>query len=320
MQGSVKGIDPQLQAILDGLEAAGLPPYETLTAEQARALSIRMPAAAPPGAVLWEVRNLVAEHERHIVPVRLYRPHPDVDGLILFLHGGGWVLGNLDSHDALCRRLALRSNMVIVSVDYRLAPEHPAPAALEDSWAALNWASSNIEQLTGGRLPIAIAGDSAGGNLAIACAMRAKDEDGPDIFHQLLLYPVADCDFSTASYLENENAPILSRALMQWFWDHYCPDPERRQDWQFSPLRRLDVPALSPTTIVTAQFDPLRDEGDALAAHMREAGVAVKSWCEAGLTHAFAGLFRTVDAADRALDQCVEILRSHLPEKETVND
>jgi acetyl esterase len=228
------------------------------------------------------------------IPVRVYRP--DVEGpapILVFLHGGGWVIGNLDSHDVSCRALCKRAEVVVVSVDYRLAPEHPHPAASDDAWAALTWVAAHGDEVGGDASRLAVGGDSAGGNLAALMALRARDEGGPALRHQMLIYPVTDLAAETASHVENGEGYFLTTETMRWFIDHYL-GPDRAHgdpaDPAISPLRADDLSGLPPAQVLTAEFDPLRDEGDAYAARLAEAGVPVDHVQHPGLVHGFIGM------------------------------
>ncbi|QDU64478.1 Carboxylesterase NlhH [Planctomycetes bacterium Pan216] len=223
---------------------------------------------------------------------RLYfPPSGPSDGLLVYYHGGGWVLGELDSYDANCCRLALTTGLVVASIDYRLAPETPYPGAAEDCYAATAYLAGQRKEL-GIESPtpkLAVAGDSAGGNLATVVCLMAKDRGGPAITHQTMIYPVTDHDFDTPSYREFATDHVLTRADMIWFWDQYVPERSRRNEDYVAPLRRADLSGLPPALVVTAECDPLRDEGERYAARLAEAGVPTKLLRVNGLPHAFFG-------------------------------
>ena len=231
--------------------------------------------------------------------------------MIVYYHGGGWVLGTVDQFDALGRRLAARTGCAVVLVDYRLAPEHRYPAAVEDAWTALEWTAAHLEEIAGDPVPLIVAGDSAGGCLAAVVAQRAR-EVGPEIALQVLVYPVTDCDLDRGSYLEPENQLIVGRDTMTWFWDHYAPDPAVRSRPDASPLRAASLAGLPPAVVLTAQYDLLRDEGEAYAERLAQEGVRVEHRHFDGQMHTFfmlgdvlpgsaAGLDFVVDAIDREL-------------------
>jgi acetyl esterase len=195
--------------------------------------------------------------------------------VIAYYHGGGWVLGSIDEFDAFGRHLAARSGYTVVLVDYRLAPEHRFPAAVEDASDALQWVADHLSELAGPQAPLIVAGDSAGGNLAAVVAQRARGGDIP-IALQLLIYPVVDCDLERPSYVDPGNQLFLDRAGMEWFWSHYIPDPAKRADPAASPLRAADLSGLPPAVVLTAEHDPLRDEGEEYARRLADAGVPVE--------------------------------------------
>jgi len=207
---------------------------------------------------------------------RLYRPATaGPHHVVVYFHGGGWVLGSHDSDDPFCRDLCVRSNAVFVSVNYRHAPEHCFPAAAEDAFAAVRWIADHLELLGGVPGPLVVCGWSAGGNLAAVVSQMARAAAGPDICGQVLVTPVTDCDFSRSSYAENGADYVLTKPLMGWFWDHYA-NPEDRIDPKASPIRAKDLSGLPQALVVTAEFDPLRDEGAGYADAMAAAGVAVR--------------------------------------------
>jgi acetyl esterase/lipase len=204
--------------------------------------------------------------------------------VVIYYHGGGWVLGACDSDDPLCRDLCVRSDSIIVSVDYRHAPESPFPAAVDDAFAALKWVAAHVETLGGRSGPVSVAGWSAGANLATVVCRLARDNGGPAIAGQLLLAPVTDTDLTRRSYEENGERYLLTKGLMHWFFDHYV-DPARRSDPRIAPLQADDLSNLPPATIVTCEFDPLRDEGAAYAAALSAAGGDVQHIAARGHTH-----------------------------------
>ncbi|MEN8159131.1 MAG: alpha/beta hydrolase, partial [Myxococcota bacterium] len=231
---------------------------------------------------------------------------------LVYFHGGGWVIGSIDTHDGSCRDLANRIGCVVVSVDYRLAPENPYPAAAEDCYAATKWVSENAAAVGVDPGRIAIGGDSAGGNLTAAVALMARDRGAPALRHQLLVYPVTDADFSRPSYRENAEGYLLTTKAMEWFWGHYVPDPARRQDAYAAPLRAPDLSGLPPAFVLTAEYDPLRDEGEALAARLEQAGVPTRLTRYEGAIHGFFAMGLLAEVARRAVDDAVAELRQAL--------
>jgi acetyl esterase len=273
-------LHPYHQAIIDANRAANRPYFHQLSPAAARELLRAAIAAAPPPQNL---PALASVEDREIdgafgpIPVRIYDPLGTPWGTVVFFHGGGWVIGDLDQVDTTCRRLAGLAQCRIVSVDYRLAPEHPYPAPLDDCWTALAWAQRSFP---GGLI---VAGESAGGNLAAACAIRARDRGGPLLSGQVLVYPVTGHDFDTGSYRQiGAMNWLLSTADMRWFWDHYCPAGIDRTMPEISPLHVATTGGLAPALVIVGELDPLRDEGLAYARRLAEGGVAVVTRCDSG--------------------------------------
>jgi acetyl esterase len=244
------------------------------------------------------------------VPARVYRPSPEPDlPVVVFFHGGGWTIGTVDQYDPVTRQIANATDAIVVSVDYRLAPEHAFPAAIDDCWRALVWTAKNASSLGGDGARLAVMGDSAGGNLSAVCALLARDAGAPQLAMQVLVYPVVDCDFDTPSYHENGNGCFLTEADMRWFFSCYAGDGEARADWRVSPLRAPDLRGVAPAVVVTGEFDPLRDEGRAYAKALAQAGVPVVSHEYEGMIHGFFGLSTAFDASRDALQRVGAELR-----------
>jgi acetyl esterase len=304
-------LDPQAEKVLAALTANPLPDPSTLEAPLLRQLFDGM---LPPGPD----EPVAAVEDRRIpgpageIPVRIYRgvertPLP----VLTYYHGGGFVIGSLDTHDATCRALAREAECLVVSVGYRLAPEHPYPAAPEDCYAAARWIAEQGEELGADPRRIAVGGDSAGGNLDAVVALMARERGGPHLLHQLLIYPVTDCAFDTPSYRENAEGYLLTRDMMQWFWEQYLAHPEDAHAPFASPLRAKDLSGLPPATVITAEHDPLRDEGRAYAARLHEAGVAVEERLYEGMFHGFFGMRALIERAGDAMAQATgALLRS----------
>jgi acetyl esterase len=282
-------LHPQAQSLLELMAALGDPPLEDSTPDQARA--VRKARQRPSTEPIHEVRDLDAGG----IAARLYRPddRPDL-GLLVYFHGGGWVIGDLDSHDNVCRALANGSGQAVLSIDYRLAPEHPFPASLEDALNATRWAHANAASLGCRADRIAVGGDSAGGNLAAVVAQLAP----VPLAYQLLVYPVTDCSCSHASYEDNATGYFLTKVGMGWFIDHYLAgDHGSATDPRVSPHFAADhvVAATPPALVITAEFDPLRDEGDAYATRLAALGVPTSHVRFGGMFHGFFSLADFVD-------------------------
>jgi acetyl esterase len=234
----------------------------------------------------------------------------------VFYHGGGWVIGDLEVADRPCRSLCAGAGCVVVSVDYRLAPEHRFPAAADDAYAAAQWVSAHAADLGADPARLAVGGDSAGGNLTAVVALMARDQGGPPIAFQLLIYPVAGCDLDTVSYRDNAEGYLLTRAAMEWFWGHYIPDEAARRHPYASPLSAENLAGLPPAFVVTAEYDPLRDEGEAYAERLRRAGVPVTLKRYAGMIHGFFQLAGVLDQGRQVLTDASSALREALTKQE----
>jgi acetyl esterase len=300
-------VHPYYQAMLDAFAAAGRPSYHQLTPAEGREMLRTGLAAAPPELdlpMLASVTNETIPGPSGPLPIRRYRPLGDVVGTCVYFHAGGWVIGDTEMSDGLCRRLAAGAACELISVDYRLAPEHPYPAPLDDAFASLQWVAAQQ------RGPIVLAGESAGGNLAAACAIIARSQGIADLVGQFLAYPVTDHDFNTESYKTiGERNLLLSKADMMWFWDQYCPPAVDRRDELISPLRAGNMKGLAPALVYVAELDPLRDEGLAYAARLAGAGVTVQTRSDAGMVHGYlraAGAIPQVAAAVREAAQWIK--------------
>jgi len=305
-------LDNDTRNVLDMLETLGMQDIADLTPEEARNLQLTPPPEVP--TPVGDVTNRVIAGPDEDVPLRLYAP-ADADpggGALVYFHGGGWVIGDLDSHDETCRRLCRQAGIVVVAVHYRRAPETTYPGAAEDCYAATCWAAEHAAELGFDAQRLAVGGDSAGGNLAAAVALMARDRGTPALAFQLLIYPVTDADFDTGSYHDNSVGYLLSRRGMQWFWDQYVPDADQRREPYAAPLRAGSLAGLPTALIQTAEYDPLRDEGEAYAQALQAAGVEVTQTRYHGLIHGFFGMQDAVAAARRALEEAAAALRRYL--------
>jgi acetyl esterase len=288
-------LHPQAQAVIDAQQASGAVVAPDLSPEQARRNYNSAPDFSGERAPVAAVEDRVLPGPGGDLTVRIYTPDaPSPAPAFIYLHGGGWVMGSIDAVDAPLRAVANGSGCVVCSVDYRLAPEHPFPAALDDVRAVLGWVTERAGLLSIDPGRIALGGDSAGGNLAAATTLAERGR-GRHISGQVLIYPVLDHDFERPSYVANAEGFGMTRDIMKWYWDHYLPDPERRSDPLASPLRAPDLRALPPALVITAEHDVLRDEGEDYAARLRAAGVDVTLSRYDGMVH---GFFRTAGAVD----------------------
>lgn len=299
-------LHPFFAKMLTQAASLGRPALSAGTPAEARAAFAAMRGLLGQGPQIGAVSDLSLPTRSGSIGARLYRTEGREVGLLVYLHGGGWLCGGLEDFDGLVRHLACHSQCAVLSVDYRLAPEHPFPAGLEDAVDALTWAASNRERLLGDTVPLSVGGDSAGGNLAIASAVHLSDRI--DLAAQLLFYPVTDCATDSASYRAFAAGLTLTRADMAWFFQHYA-DPARWADPDISPLRRPSLAGTPPTWIVTAEYDVLRDEAEAYAARLVGDGISVDFHRAAGMPHGFARMANHVDEAAQVLRRAGLALR-----------
>ena len=303
-------LDPQAKAVLDQFASMGGQQLHEMSVAQARELILGMVALAGEPESIAQMENRTVPGPAGQIPVRIYTPVGTAPfPVLVYFHGGGWVIGNLDTHDGICRSLANRVGCLVVSVDYRLAPEHPFPAAPEDCYAATRWLAEHAGSLGGDKGRIAVGGDSAGGNLAAVVALMARDRGGPKLAFQLLVYPATDTDFETRSYRENSEGYFLTRADMVWFWNHYAPRDEDRRNPYAAPLRAASLRGLPPALVITAEFDPLCDDGNAYAARLREDGVPVRLSQQDGLIHGFFQMGAVIDRGRASVDEASRALK-----------
>jgi acetyl esterase len=302
-------VDPQIQALLD--KGTGVPATHTLPVDVARAqYEARIALMAPPAAIA-AVRERTIDGPGGKLRLRIYTPPGNGPfPLLVFLHGSGFVLCSLDTHDGMCRNLCAGAGCVVASVDYRLAPEHKFPAGIDDCLDATRWAAAHAAELGADPSRIAVAGDSAGANMAAVTALRVRDEGGPPLCGQLLLYPVTDYHTpGTPSYEENAEGYGLTRDTMKWFWAHYLNDPSEGIHPHASPIRAPSLSGLPPTLVITAEYDPLRDEGERFAEKLKAASVPVALTRYDGVNHGFMFWVGVVDKAGTAMNQACEWLR-----------
>ena len=310
-------LDPESQRLIDLMAAANRPGWNTLTPQAARELylSLRAGAQGPRPAEVTVVDRTIPGPAGDL-PVRLYRPASAAADAklpaLVYAHGGGWVFGNLDSHDVLCAQLAIEAGIAVFHVDYRLAPEARFPGAFDDVVAALKWVAANGASVGIDPTRLAIGGDSAGGNLAAAVAIWARDNGGPKLLMQLLAYPVTDAVARTESYRRYEDGYGLNAITMEWFFDHYTPDKTSRGDWRVSPLRAKSLAGLPPAMVITAGYDPLRDEGRAYAWRLQQDGTQADLVEFGGMLHGFLSSPMLLHGARRGTTLCAAALREAL--------
>jgi acetyl esterase len=299
-------LHPDAARICEMIVAANRPPMETLTPAEARQAYLAMRHVLQPDPpIVAQVESLQVPGAAGPIPLRLYRgqgcgkelPQP----ALVFLHGGGWVVGDLDSHDQVCRALANAARCIVVAVDYRLAPEHKFPAAVEDAVLSTRWIAANASALGIDAARLAVGGDSAGGNLAAVVALDARDNGGPALACQVLIYPVTDMALELPSHFLHADQLPLRRTTMQWFVNHYLPGDAEKADWRASPLRAVDLRGLPPALVVTASHDPLCDEGEAYAKALSQAQVPVAFERFDGQIHGFLSMGRIIADSDRLI-------------------
>lgn len=311
-------LEPEVAAILKQLEEAGGPPVSEMTPDVAReAFKALLPLQGTPEPV-----RAVEEHRvpgpGGAVPVRIYRPDgvSEPSAALYLIHGGGWVIMDLDSHDPLCRALANKAGCAVVAVDYRRAPEARFPSAADDCYAVLRWIAEKGTAIGIDPARVAVGGDSAGGNLAAAMTLISRRESGPRLVGQVLHCPVTNHDFGTQSYRDNADGYLLTADAMRWFWGHYLGDGQDGSDPVASPLRAEDRRGLPPALVQTAEFDPLRDEGRAYADSLQSHGVPVTYTEYSGVVHDPWIMFGAVPKGRQALDEAARFLKRRFNEPE----
>jgi acetyl esterase len=305
-------LDQPTSDLLANLAATGRRPVHQGSPAEARLQHAALTPLLGAGPAMHRVEEYQVGADGARFRIRALVPTAAPRGVLVYLHGGGWVVGGLDGFDTLGRLLADRTGCAVLLVDYRLAPEHPWPAAVDDAWSAVCWADARMTDIAGRRVPLLVAGDSAGGNLAAVTAVRARDAGGPDLGLQVLVYPVTDCDLRTGSYLDPSNQLLLSRESMAWFWDHYVPDPTERARPDASPLRASELTGLPPVEVLTAEHDVLRDEGEAYAERLTQAGVPTGLRRFEGQMHGFFTLVGLLPGSADAIDHVAKVVDHRL--------
>lgn len=307
-------LDPQSRALLDLMSERGVPPIHTLSPDEGRRMFLeRRGFTQPVPPSIGSVRDLAAPGPHGPIPLRLVRPAGVADAvalpLLVYFHGGGWVIGDLDTHDVACRTLAAGAGIAVLAVDYRLAPEHRFPAAVDDCIAAVRFARAEAAALGADAARIAVGGDSAGGNLAAVACLALRDAGEPVPAFQLLIYPATDMRAVAPSHTANGQGYMLTADSIAYYRGHYMPDAAEWADWRASPLLAADHAHLPPALVLTAGFDPLRDEGRQYADALSGAGVACQYICFERQIHGFVTMGRVIDEANTALDLCATALR-----------
>lgn len=313
-------LDPEARAYLDYLATLGRKPYREQTLASVRENQFAILAFAGASEPVARIHERTIPGPGGAIPVRIYTPasHSGLLPVLVYFHGGGWVLGTLDTHDNVCRQLANQTPCVVVAVDYRLAPEHKFPAAVEDADAAVVWVAEHADEIGADATRVAVGGDSAGGNLAAVVAQIARDRGSPPVAFQLLIYPVTDhYAAGMASYEENADGYYLTRDSMIWFIDHYLRDSEDKGDPRFAPLRQPDLRGLPPALVMTAEYDPLRDEGERYVERLRAAEVPTRLIRYDGMIHGFFRLPAAMSRANQAIADAAASLREALAERPT---
>ncbi|MBT3333270.1 MAG: alpha/beta hydrolase [Rhodospirillaceae bacterium] len=310
-------VDSDLQKILDLIAEAARPPHRELPLTEIRAAYHGMVALFDPDDVaIHRTEDRTIPGPGDDIPVRIYWPREQATdeslGVFVYLHGGGFVIGDLDTHDKLCRRLSTLGDCIVISVDYRMAPEHRFPASFDDCLAAMNWSAANAAELGGDPSRLAVGGDSAGGNLSAVCAMAARDNDGPALALQLLIYPCISNAMDTGSHTAFGEGHLLTRDSMDWFYEQYFDGADAAGDPRFAPMAAGSLAGLAPAEIIVAGYDPLRDEGIAYGEALANAGVPVNLVNYEGAIHAFMQFHGTSAACREGVAHCGQVLKDAL--------
>lgn len=296
-------LDTASTEFLARLAEGKAPPLHQLSPGEARARGPILKQLFGEGPPMHRTERTTIGRGDGAFDVHVLTPNAEPKAVIVYYHGGGWVIGDIDEFETLGRKLAQRSGCAVVMVNYRLAPEHPFPLPVDDCREAFAWAARNVERIAGRRVPLIVAGDSAGGTLATVVARHARDAGGPPIALQVLVYPATDADEARPSYNDPQNQLLLGKETMRWFWNHYAPAAHDRLHPDASPLRAADLAGMPPAVILTAEFDPLRDEGEAYAGRLLAAGVPVVFRRCLGQMHGFFMMVNVLPASERAIDE-----------------
>lgn len=304
-------LDPQVKVLLESIEKSGALPFNAYSAQEARAVYDKASEAVrgvPP--VPHKIETIEIPGSLGPIPAWVYKPSENSDlPVLVYYHGGGYTIGSLKSHDCVCRGICVEAECIVVSVDYRLAPENKFPAAVEDAWDAAVWVAENANSLGGNPNNIAIGGDSAGGNLTAVVSLIAKESDGPQFIFQLLIYPCADMSCGFESHQKFGKGYRLTNELIDWFYDHYFSEDDDRSHWKASPLNAPDLSDLPSAFVVSAGFDPLQDENKAYAEKLERAGVKIKHSHYENMIHGFLTMPGVLDKAKEAISECAKELK-----------
>ena len=306
-------LDPQMERILAEDRKLGLPAYHRLSPSQARQQMLDSSPPVDPKLSVSRVKDMTIPGFDAALPIRCYYPQGEPPyPVVVYFHGGGWVMGNLDTHHAICHALTHTSDCLVVAVDYRLAPEHKFPAATQDAYTATCWVSESADQIGADASRMAIMGESAGATLSTVACIMIRERGGPRLALQVLVYPVTDCNFQTRSHKKYADGYMLTREMMKWIWDQYLTDKGEATDPYVSPLRAENLRDLPKALVLTAEYDPLCDEGEAYARRLMEAGVKVRHSRYDGVVHGFFRMTNRVDRARQALQQVSSALKNAL--------
>jgi acetyl esterase len=306
-------LDEATTALLTQLAESGTKPLHEMTPQEARGLTAMLGGMYGPGPEMHRAEDAaVPRPDGTSIPLRVLVPVERPRGVVVYYHGGGWVIGALPEFETLGRKLADRTGCAVVLVDYRMAPEDPYPAAADDAFTALQWTAANLTDLAGAEVPLLVAGDSAGGNLAAIVAQKARAAGGPEIAMQVLAYPVTDCDLDNASYSDPANQLMLSRESMVWFWDLYAPEHAMRQNPDACPSKTDDLSGLPPAVVLLAEHDVLRQEGQEYADALEAAGVPVQCRVFEGQMHGFFTMVNVLPGSDAGIAYVAEAIDRQL--------